>query len=331
MKRRTSFVDRLALGYHTTALSLLFAMSAFRARGRGTHLLGVGGRGSLTLEREIPLPDNAFFTPGRRFDAVLRHANLAEPDDLAADFKGAALKLFEGDAEVMDFLMNTGAVTVWAHVSQFAERMRFTLKKNLKGFFEKYPDAVERYFAGLRRAPEGFDALSYYGNLAFVLVDRAGERHAFRYRLVPETWKGQDSGLPGDHDREHFLQVERLADETRPKDHLRRAWTDKVTKEPLRYVLEVQREAYSDDPRAAVYDPTRYWGGAGAPWHRLGVLTIERVIPQEALEPLRFTIARLPPSIELPAAYSPTDFTSIGHLRAVAYRWSAWVRGVRRS
>lgn len=329
MKRNASLIDRLALSYHTLALSLLFAMSAFKSRGRGTHLLGVGGRGTLTLADDIPLPDNAFFTPGRRFEAALRHADLAEPDDLAADFKGAALKLYDGDAEVMDFLMNTGAVTVWAHVSQFAERMRFALTKNLKGFFEKYPDAVERYYAGLRRAPDGFDDLSYYGNLAFALVDRKGGRSVFRYRLVPSTWKGQDSGQPTARDREHFLQVERFSDETRPKDALRRAWADKVSNGSVQYHLEVQRADYSDDPRAAVYDPTRHWGAPDAPWHRLGVLTIDKLLAPEALEPLRFTIARLPAVVELPAAFSPTDFTSIGHLRAVAYRWSARVRALR--
>ena len=324
MSRDEEFLSQLLRGAeylaHRRLLTALFRAGARKHGARATHRFGVGGRGTLRVRDSLALPAHEVWQPGRRFDLVLRHANLGNEDDLSADYRGAALKLTDGGAHVVDLLMNTGETTVWCHVAMFSERMRLFLRGELPEFYRRHPDALERYWGGLRRAPDGYATLAYYSKLSGVYLARDGTRHACRYRLVPRDYAGTDTGLPSARDFEAgVLATERWPEETRPRDALRRAFAAELAAGSIAYRLDVAVRPAVDDFRDPMYDPCRAWDSDAHPWVALADLELDAEVPAAALEPLRFSIAHAPDSLGVFPAHAADDYTSIGHLRASLY------------
>ena len=317
----------LGLLLHRLALTALFAAGAKNKQGRATHKTGVGARGTLAVRDTLELPEHDLWQPGRRFDLLLRHANLNEEDDLSADYRGAALRLIDpgSGAAVLDILMNTGATTVWCHVAMFAERMRLMLRKQLPKFYERHPDALDRYWGGLRRAPDSYEGLAYYSKLTGKYVDRSGKTWGCRYRMIPpEPWDGVETGLPTQRDRDAgVLATERWPEETRPKDTLRKAYHARVAEGPIRYRLQIAVREVSDDYRDQAFDPCRAWDEATHPWRELAELSIDAPLPDAKTESLAFNIANAPASLGLFPARSAKDHTSIAWLRATLYTKAA--------
>lgn len=318
--------DTLELEALTKLLTGLFAAGTRRARGRATHRIGVGARGSLRVHDELPLPANEIWQPGRRFELILRHANLNNEDDLSADYRGAALRLSDSGEPVLDLLMNTGETTVWSHARMFAERMQLSARDNLPEFYLRHPDALERYWSGLRRAPEGYDTLSYYSKITYRFWSHDGELHACRYRLIPRGFT-EDSGQPSARDREAgVLATERWPEETRASDLLRRAFAAKVREEGIVYELQIALRPTPSGDNDELLNPSRAWDLAEAPWIPLAELTLDQELPHEELELLRFDITHAPDCHGLYPATSATDYASIAQLRASLYRRAAAAR-----
>jgi len=326
-----SLLEQLREGLEYAALQRLltglFRVGARNKGGRATHQFGVGARGTLRVCDELELPAHEVWEPGRRFDLILRHANLNNEDDLSADYRGAALKLSDRGDHVLDILMNTGPTTVWCHVEMFAERMKLFMLGKLPEFYERHPDALERYWGGLRRAPAGYDTLAYYSKLSGVYQARDGTRHACRYRLLPADYAGTDTGLPSARDLEAgVLATARWPEETRPVDQLRRDYAAKLAAGEIVYELQIAVRPAVDDVCDPMYDPCRAWDTSAHPWSRLAELRLSEAVAHAELEPLRFSIAHAPDSLGVFAAESATDYTSIGHLRASLYAKAAKAR-----
>ncbi len=326
-----SFLAQLrdGLKYKATLALLtgLFAVGAKKKKGRATHAVGVGGRGEARVREQLPLPPHEVWRPGRRFTLILRHANLNNEDDLSADFRGASLKLFDDDGPVLDLLMNTGETTVWSHVEMFAERMMLALRKKLPEFYERHPDALPRYWGGLRRAPDGYDTLAYYSKVTTQYRSADGTLYACRYRLIPEGYAGVDTGLVSERDhREGVVHTDRWPEETRPKDLLRRAYAAKLAEGSIRYTLQIAVREAAPSARDPLYDPSRAWDPSAHPWVDLAGVTVESPMTREELEPLRFNIGNAPESLGIFEADSATDYTSIADLRVSLYRRAANAR-----
>ena len=300
-------------------LTTAFKAGAKKKQGRATHKTGVGARGRLTVGQPS-IPTHEVWRPGRIFDVVLRHANLNNDDDLSADYRGAALKLSEGGDHIVDLLFNTGVTTVWCHVSMFAERMMLMARKKLPVFYERHPDALDRYWGGLRRAPDGYEGLAYYSKLSGKYIGTDGVTRTCRYRLLPASWDGKESGLPTERDRrEGVLFTDRWPEEKRSPDTLRRAYASRLREGPIRYTLQIAVRDASDDFRDPLFDPCTAWDEADHPWLDLAALTIDTSMPDAEVEPLEFSIGNAPPSLGVFPASSPTEYTSVGHLRASLY------------
>ena len=315
--------ETLKFRFHRFWLTKLFGAGAKKKKGRGTHKTGVGGRGTLEI-LDAGIPAHPLWKAGRRFDVVLRHANLNLDDDLGADYRGAALKIRDGGEHVLDMLMNTGDSTVWCHVSMFAERMWLTLRKKLPEFYVRNPDAVERYWGGLRRAPDNYEELAYYSKLAGGFVGEDGVLRCCKYRLIPAEWGGTDTGLPTERDRDAGITfTERWPEETRPEDTLRSAFKARLSAGPIHYVLQIVVRDHVTGYTDPMYDACKPWDTEAHPWRDLARLELNEVMPDAELEGLRFNIGHTPDSLPVLTAESPTDFTSIGHLRKTLYTSAA--------
>jgi len=318
-------LEPLALRAQRAFLTTLFCLGARKKRGRATHKTGVGGQGILQIHPDLDLPSHDLWEPGKSFQVQLRHANLNNEDDLSADYRGAALRLLDDTGrQRLDLLMNTGEATVWCHVAMLCERMWLTLRKRLPEFYARYPKALERYWAGLRRAPEGYETLAYYSKLTGKYVARDGKLWGCRYRLLPEGWTGTDTGQPTERDRRGgVLATERWPEETRPPDTLRRAYEAQLRAGALTYRLQIAVREATRDYQHAMFDPCQPWDAKTYPWVDLATLTLDEPIPAALLEALAFNIANTPESLGVFPAKSVRDYTSIGWLRATLYAAAA--------
>jgi arachidonate 5-lipoxygenase len=307
-----------------TLVAGAFAAAAKKSGGRATHKTGVGGRGSLVLAPVLDLPPHRELRPGRQLDATLRHANLNLDDDLAADFRGAALQLSVGGRHVLDLPMNTGRTTVWRTAAHFAERMQLFARGRLAEFYERHPDALDRFWDGQRRAPERYDDLRYTSKIGLRYLALDGSVHAARFRLLPADDR-PETGLPTDRDRAAGpLETARWPEESRPENSVRERFLEDLRRGPLHYSLEVQVRPALDDPSDPVHDPTLPWD---RPWTPLGALILTEALPPAELEPLRIHFGRGPATLRPFGADSEHDLTSIGALRAFVYPLAARARG----
>lgn len=329
------FFEETGLAMHEAFLTTLFAAAAKKTGGRSTHKIGIGAKGSVEVCAELPIPEHAFWRPGRRFDLAMRHANLNNLDDLSADYRGAALRLFEPGAELtdpdageLDLLMNTGDSTVWCHVAMFAERMRLAVRGQLAKFYERHPAAEERYWGGLRRAPDNYEGLAYYSKVTTKYVGVDGVTRGCRYRLIPHVeggeWDGVESGLPTQRDFDAGVEfTERWPEEERPKDLLRAAYNARLQKEVIEYRLQIVVREVIEDWSHPVYDPCLPWDTDEHPWVDLARVRAEAPLPHAQLEPLAFSIAHAPESLGVFPADAADDYTSVGDLRSRLYAKAA--------
>src|SRR5205823_4462109 len=111
------------------------------------------------------------------------------------------------------------------------------------------------------RTPDSFADEEYYGIDAFVLVNKAGERQAARYQMVPERVV-------------HLVPPDSAK---RPPDFLMEELPERLRRGPVTFHLKAQLAATGDSTK----DPTVAW-----PDDRkvveLGVFTIDKAVPNSA-------------------------------------------------
>jgi catalase len=109
--------------------------------------------------------------------------------------------------------------------------------------------------------PDSFASEEYFGINAFVLVDKAGNRQAVRFRFTPER----------------VVHLDAAEAAARPANFLREELPERLKREPVTFRLRAQLAA-PGDPTS---DPSRPW-----PEDRriveLGTLTVDRVAPDSA-------------------------------------------------
>lgn len=129
------------------------------------------------------------------------------------------------------------------------------------------------------KTPDSFAHDEYYGIDAFVLVNKAGQKQAVRYQMVPEQ----------------LVHLDPAEAAKRAPDFLVDELPERLKKGPVTFHLKAQLAAAGDDTK----DPAKAW-----PDDRkvvdLGVLTIDKAVPNsaEAQKTLLFLPGRVLDGIE---------------------------------
>lgn len=306
------------------------ALSVLLSGRRSSHLVGAGASGEFRPTPDPRVPHNDFFTElqaaGGKRPARVRFANLTELDDAALDVRGCAIKLLGHgtDEAACDLLMNTGSFCPASNLATFAgfAASKFlptslsekTIRRNLA--------AREGGVAGLRRAPESYSGLRYYGQIVRYWTEPDGRRHLVRYRCVPagpdtgDAAGETETGLPSADDASHIWLRGRLDSEHRPSDYLRKELAGRLQSKPVTMWLEAQFHTPSPGDSLEWFNPSVDWDENTHPWLRLGELRLTHPLSDVDTERLQFDPGNHPISLGIPRATGPLDYRSMGDSEA---------------
>ncbi|MEV7283166.1 alpha/beta fold hydrolase [Streptomyces sp. NPDC093252] len=290
------------------------------------EVLGADGASS---EPRVP---HAFLRPGRRFGALARYSDAVPGDDIAPAVRGVTLRLFDGPPHpsdtgaVLDLTFNTGECFHAASAHEFV-----TLSHSgpeCDALLSRHPDRRDRLWNNHRLAlpcPE----YDYYSQVPRGYLAPDGTVWAARFRLVAPDGP-RDLGRSDPEGR--WLppappgRLPRPPGDTRPPAFFRDALRAQLATAPVTSLLQLQLHPLSGDPAAdaAVFDATRSW--RRAPWRNLARLRLTGVVPDDAVEPLRFNPALAPPDLGVALSVSPHRTTSVDHLRVLVYELGSAAR-----
>lgn len=300
----------------------LMALSVIMKKRRSSHLLGVGARGRLVVAgtegAPSAFPAHDLFQPGREFPVSVRFANLTETDDAALDVRGFSVKFSHHRYQSpLDLLMNTGTYCPAFNLVTFAGFVasKFVPEWGSRAIVRKNLVAREGGIAGLRRAPDSFANLHYYGQLVRHWVDAGGVRHLVRYRAIPDT-DLPESGLPSDDDASHIWKRERLPDESRATNYLRQELIERVERQGVTMVLQAQFHTPKPGDTKDWYNPSVEWDERQCPWMTLGRMELDEAMSDVDTELLQFNPNNHPYTLGIPASQSPLDFRSMADSEA---------------
>jgi hypothetical protein len=332
----------------------LMALSVLRTGRRSSHLMGVGATGKYHPNPKLDprVPENDFFTEYESKKGVrerpvrMRFANLTELDDAALDVRGCAISLAGNDLDddTCDLMMNTGSFCPSTNLATFAG---FVVSKFLptsisEKAIRKNLVAREGGVAGLRRAPDSYSGLRYYGQIVryWTEPEPEGKRHLVRYRCVPaepEAGEGPsepETGLPSADDAAHIWLRGRHASDHRPSDYLRNELkTRLLSPNPVRVRMSLEAQFHTPSPGESPewFNPSVDWDEHTHPWLRLGELRLTNWLPDADTEQLEFDPGNHPISLGIPRATGPLDYRSMGDSEArvvpALQNLRSWMRG----
>jgi catalase len=257
---------------------------------RANHAKGLVTEGSFTASPDAAALSKAVLFDGRKIPVTVRFSDATGIPDLpdgvdAANPHGMAIKYHLPDGSDTDMVINS--------LKFFPVSTGEDFRDLLLAVAASPPDApkptkLEQFVAGhptvpaafaTATTPDSFADEEYYGIDAFVFVDKAGQRQAVRYQMVPE--------------RVVHLQP---ADAAKvPPNFLMDELPQRLKQGPVTFHLKAQLAAPEDSTK----DPANPW-----PDDRkvvdLGVLTIDKVVPNsaEAEKALLFLPGQLTDGIE---------------------------------
>lgn len=326
MKR---LLNRAILELATWGLTVGFFFRALWMRGRGTHTYGVGASGRFRVVDDPEFPAHPFFTPGREFPLQIRHATAFREDDACKNFRSIALKLSDDSLDSpLDLIMNTGVVAGFWHTWNFYKGVWGALwgERGRRRYQQKNPPALQNVRLGTRRAPESFTKMYYYTNVVFEFHPTDEPLHLVKFRVAPDDL-GPESGVAAGEDGDRPWVQDRLPEETRPKDYLRREYLERLAQgDVVRYRLQMRLHRPQPDDTDEVFNIAKEWDPETHPWIDVGTLEVDRALPEETTERLRFRIYHQPESLGVIPAESIFDYRSIGHMRTRVYPRLQWAR-----
>ncbi len=316
----------------------LLIQSLFYRR-RSTHLAGVAARGDFEVVDSPKIPENRFFTPGRKLPVQVRFATLTSTDDASMDSRGCSLRLSEhvDVPSSFDMLMNSGTNVGTPHISAFAFAAftRFLGPWLFRWFVNNDRLAREALIVGRRRAPSCFSLVHYYSQTVRYWVDERDRRWLVRYRIVPADLEARrkESGLPSRQDEEQIWNRDRLPDEHRPSNYLREELKQRLTSQgPIQLMFQGQFHLPSPGDTLDWYNGTVDWpsyclhsecvkpkegaveGEAGESphaWRDIARVTLRTPLTDAEAELLRFNSENHPPSLGIPIATGMLDYRSL--------------------
>ena len=343
--RATAMVEKLSKAFRRAQLSLsvgyvtvLITLNSLVKKERMSHENGIATRGTLRIVDHPTFPDHDFFTPGRTFDIRLRHATVLYRDDAKLTVRGAAIKFADTRFESpYDLLMNSGRVGLFFDARTFMQFMRGTMAGRGKKWLPYLTSRPQAMFGGgdsVRRNPSSFAEVSYNTKTCYGFIARDTTRYYARYRLIPEHWDGEDSGMPSPFEREHSWLQNPLPDETRTRNYLKDELRHRLAQGEVHYRLQIQVRVRPDGPEPMWTTSEYRWNEDEVPWHELATVTLTEALPHEEAQRTWFSLANHPESLPVPLGTSIDDPHSLNNLRLAsdaarkARLWSYKLRGM---
>ncbi|XP_019646833.1 PREDICTED: allene oxide synthase-lipoxygenase protein-like [Branchiostoma belcheri] len=290
---------------------------AFFGSLRKSHAHGVGGVGTARIVSDPGFPDHEFFKPGRAFPVRIYHSNAIMADDASADRRGAFLKFSDEDIESpLDMELVTGSVdTCWdiPTLTGFMKAQR--TNPALKDFCFEHPIIYYGLVDSLRRAPDSYTDLRYYGHHVFHFRAKDAKERFVKFRLVPADGH-PESGLLDFDDQRIVWRRERLPDEFRPQTYLRTEFAERLKKKPINYTLQLQLHEWEENDPYEIFNPVRVWDPDTHPWIDLAHVQITTLLPQDITERMIFNLGTQPESLGLVEPKSIYDHSSVPYLKA---------------
>src|SRR6516165_5061599 len=258
---------------------------------RAFHAKGVVVEGTFKASSEAAQLSRAALFSGRTIPVTVRFSdgngmpNVADGSP-AANPHGMAVKYHLAGGTDTDMVTNSLRFFPVGTAEDFRDLLQAIIASppdapkptKLEQFFASHPNAPKAF--GTAATPDSYADEEYHGINAFILVNRAGQRQAVRYLLVPE--------------RLVHLTPEEAAKQ--PADFLSDELTQRIAQKPVVFHLKAQLAKPGDQTK----DGSQPW-----PDDRkvveLGVLTLNKVVANslEAEKKLLFMPTNLTAGIEL--------------------------------
>lgn len=258
---------------------------------RAFHAKGVVVEGSFRASAGATRFSRATLFAGRTIPVTVRFsAGNGMPDvadgSPAANPHGMAIKYHLPGGTYTDMVTNSLKFFPAGTAEDFRDLLQAIIASppdapkptKLEQFFASHPNAPKAF--GTAATPDSYADEEYHGINAFILVNRAGQRQAARYLLVPEKLV--------------HLAPEEAAKQ--PADFLSDELAQRIARKPVVFHLKAQLAEPGDQTK----DGSQPW-----PDNRkvveLGVLTLNKVVPNslEAEKKLLFMPTALTDGIEL--------------------------------
>ncbi|XP_068692122.1 allene oxide synthase-lipoxygenase protein-like isoform X2 [Montipora foliosa] len=298
-----------------------FALKALLTRQRGTHAKGVGAIGTVTVLDNCNLPEHDFFKAGRIYPLRLRHSNLVRVDDAQLDVRAVSLKFADSDFESpLDLMMHTGEEAAFWNIVSF-DKMITALaggQKPFKEFCLENPWHFYLAIAVFRRAPDSFTDQHYYSWMAFHYKANDGIPRYAKFRLIPGDCR-EETGLMTEYDQRKPWVSDRWEEETKPESYLIPEFTNRLSKEAIRYKLQIQLHEVTPNDSHLILHAARAWDRENHPWEDLADVTVTSLLPIEVGERTRFSLDHHPSSVDILPAQTIYDYSSISYLRSKVY------------
>jgi catalase len=257
---------------------------------RANHAKGVVVEGSFKASPEAAALSKAVLFNGSMIPVTVRFSDSTGIPDLPdgaqpANPHGMAIKYHLPDGSDTDMVINSLKFFPVATGADFRDLLLAVAASppdaakptQLDQFVAKHPTVP----AALATAttPDSFADETYYGIDAFIFINKAGQKQAVRYQMVPE----------------HAVHLEAADAGKRPPNFLLDELPERLKQGPVTFHLKAQLAAAGD----STTDPTQPW-----PDDRkvvdLGVLTIDKAVADsaEAQKALLFLPGQLTDGIE---------------------------------
>lgn len=310
---------------------------------RATHSFGTVAFGKMEVFSEITIPKHKLLTPGNKFSILLRHSNLKGlPDDAIQDGRGATVRILKVSPEyslsslkfedfkdyVVDIIMNTGRRFFMNNAVSFG-RWIFSSMEGKAKLLEEFPQIRPNFYEIIRN-PDSYTRLHYYSQATslFKSCEDDPKKYFLRYRLINAD-RSEDSGFINEADLRLPLDyLPRLANDFRQPNYLQQDFRKQVLEKKVQYILQIQLQEVSDSEEAneLAQDCTIAWDEAKYPFHDVGLISLDSIVPDDIAEQLEFNPYNAPDDLALILAHTTKETASINHLRSIVYQISANMR-----
>ncbi len=308
--------------------TFIIMITLSRKRKRMSHDNGIGAIGKVTIVKNQEFPAHDFFVPGRVFDVKIRHASATFLDDAMNCIRSMSIKFSKEEFKSpFDLEMNTGEISLfWSAWSffKFAQMRREKFGIEYPDYYKKYPEGLRGAKLALRRNPDSFHDLRYYAKTPFQFMGTDKIKRYAKYRIKPfENIK--ETGIEDRYCNRNVCNQRVLSYETRGRNYLKDEYVERVKKQEVKYMLQIQVRMAHDDENPEIFNNMLPWPEELFPWHDLAVLDIERTLDWEASTRMGFSLNNMPKTLGYIPAKSIYDYNSLNYMRA----HSEWARKAR--
>ncbi|ELU07246.1 hypothetical protein CAPTEDRAFT_169085 [Capitella teleta] len=277
----------------------------------------VGAVGYAVVLKETRLPDNEFFTPGRRFRIRLRHSNLRCDDDAAACIREAAVKFADQNEDgPLDLIFFTGRTAVARNCKTFSDIIKLKKEEDMKDMCMKDPHYWFALADGLRKSPGSFADLIYYSQIPYKFIPFDEKPRLMKFRLIPAE-PCRESGRLDENEQAEVWNHGRRACDNNTKFYLRNEYMRRLERDdPIKYVIQAQM-IYSED--VCDWNPQKIWDEVENPWFDLIKIKLTTALTCTALHRTYFNIVDKPTCLKFPSPTSIHDYKSYPYVCSAMY------------